>query len=239
MLFFFIRHGDPIYDPDSLTPLGHRQAEAAARRLAQYGLDTIFSSTSTRAYQTALPTAEVLKKPITQLDWANESHAWMQLAVVNEKGQRKWMFEDEDSRRLLRSPEIRAMDRSWYEHPAFAGTACKEGILRIQREADAFFASLGYRHAAEESGFVAENPTDERVALFAHQGFGLAFLSCVLDVPYPMLCTRFDMSHSHFTVIEFAGQKGDIVIPRVLTLSNDSHLFRDGIPTRYQNRLYF
>ena len=31
MLLFFIRHGDPNYFPDQLTPLGHRQAEAVAR----------------------------------------------------------------------------------------------------------------------------------------------------------------------------------------------------------------
>ena len=37
MLLFLIRHGDPIYDPDSLTPLGKKQAEAVAKRLALYG----------------------------------------------------------------------------------------------------------------------------------------------------------------------------------------------------------
>ena len=36
MLLYFIRHGDPCYDPDSLTPLGLRQAEAIGRRLARY-----------------------------------------------------------------------------------------------------------------------------------------------------------------------------------------------------------
>ena len=30
MLFYYVRHGDPIYTPDSLTELGHRQAEAVA-----------------------------------------------------------------------------------------------------------------------------------------------------------------------------------------------------------------
>lgn len=48
MLFYFIRHGDPIYDPDSLTPLGHKQAEALAKRLCVYGLDEIYTSTSNR-----------------------------------------------------------------------------------------------------------------------------------------------------------------------------------------------
>ena len=35
MLLFYLRHGDPIYSPDSLTALGERQAEALGRRLAQ------------------------------------------------------------------------------------------------------------------------------------------------------------------------------------------------------------
>ena len=40
MLFFYIRHGDPIYDPDSLTLLGEEQAKALAKRLALYaGID--------------------------------------------------------------------------------------------------------------------------------------------------------------------------------------------------------
>ena len=31
MVFYYIRHGDPIYDPDSLTEHGHKQAEALAK----------------------------------------------------------------------------------------------------------------------------------------------------------------------------------------------------------------
>ena len=34
MLLYVIRHGDPTYSPDALTPLGHRQAEAVEKRLA-------------------------------------------------------------------------------------------------------------------------------------------------------------------------------------------------------------
>ena len=33
MLLFVVRHGDPIYDPDSLTPLGKLQAEALANKV--------------------------------------------------------------------------------------------------------------------------------------------------------------------------------------------------------------
>ena len=62
MIFYYIRHGDPIYDPDSLTPLGRRQAEAAGKRLSVFGVDKIYASSSTRAIQTSQPTCEMLKK---------------------------------------------------------------------------------------------------------------------------------------------------------------------------------
>jgi broad specificity phosphatase PhoE len=55
MLLFYVRHGDPIYDPDMLTPLGERQAESVARRMALFGIDEVYSSTSDRAMQTARP----------------------------------------------------------------------------------------------------------------------------------------------------------------------------------------
>ena len=91
MIFYYIRHGDPIYDPDSLTPLGQRQAEAVAKRLAAHGIDEIYASTSQRAIETAQPTCEILKKEMTLLDFANEDHAWRELAVVD-NGRRGWLF---------------------------------------------------------------------------------------------------------------------------------------------------
>jgi probable phosphoglycerate mutase len=80
--------------------------------------------------------------------------------------------------------------------------------------------------------------SNKRIALFAHQGFGLAFLSALLDIPYPMLSTHFDICHTGMTVIEFA-DNGGFSVPKVLTLSSDSHLYREGLPTKYNNSFYF
>lgn len=41
MILYYIRHGDPIYVPDSLTPLGVEQANALAKRFQVLGLDEI------------------------------------------------------------------------------------------------------------------------------------------------------------------------------------------------------
>ena len=207
-------------------------------------VDKIFASSSTRAMQTADPTCEILKKEKTILDWCNEGHVWNELTVEYEKGQKTWCFSHKPTKELFVSAEIKALGNEFYTHEAFLDenvygiTKFKEGLERVQRETDAFFASLGYRHDSNRGGYIAEAPTKERVALFAHQGFGLAFLSCLLDIPYPIFCTHFDFGHSGVTAIEFSAKQGELCMPTVLQLSNDSHLYRDGLGTNYQNRIY-
>ena len=239
MLFYYIRHGDPVYSPDSLTPLGVRQAEALAKRLALYGVDKIYSSTSERAKMTAQPTCELLKKESELLDFANEYYAWLELSIDNKcTGSKTWMFLDQEMVDLFNSKEIRDLGDRWYDHPEFAKCDIEKGITRIYDEADAFFERLGYGHIRYTGKYKVKESNQQRVALFAHQGFGLAFLSCMLDIPYPTFCTHFDMCHSGVTVIEFKENNG-YSIPKVLTLSSDSHLYREGLPTHYNRQVYF
>ena len=116
MLLYYVRHGDPIYDPDQLTPLGKRQAEAVARRLARYGLDEIYVSSSTRAKQTAAPTCEILKKEPVILDWTNEDYAWRQLTVKNKEGRVFWGFGDPETKKLFASEELGKLRFEWYRN---------------------------------------------------------------------------------------------------------------------------
>ena len=139
---------------------------------------------------------------------------------------------------LFSEKSVRDLGDDWYEHPELKQYDLKKGIDRIYEESDKFFASLGYEHDRHTGRYKVVSHTDKRVALFAHQGFGLLFLSSVLDIPYPQFSTRFDMTHSGVTVIEFAENDG-IVIPRILTLSNDSHIYKEGLPTNYNNYLRF
>jgi len=241
MLLFYIRHGDPIYSPDQLTALGQRQAEAVGHRLGLYGIDRIFSSTSTRAYQTALPTAEICKKEITQLDWCHENRAWDQLTVPTASGGRTWCFYDKEIAKLFSGKEIRSYGDKWYDHPMLSqySDIFKKGIERIDREADAFLASLGYEHDREKGIYkITRENNHDRVALFAHEGFGKCFLGSVLDIPFPEATVRFNMTHSAVTVIGF-NDEGGYAVARMLTMSNDSHTYHAGLPTNYYNRIKF
>lgn len=226
MLLYFVRHGDPCYQPDSLTPLGLRQAEAIGRRVARYGLDRIYASPMKRAMQTAEPAAQMLGKPIIPLDFASEMHAWNELTVPREGGGRTWAQSDPVMQRLFASQEVRALGMRWHTHPAFAETTFTAGMERIARESDAWFSSLGYAPTEQPGIYRATRDNDERVALFAHGGFGGAFFSHVLGIPYPQYCQQFDLSHSSLTVIELK-EKNGVCIPRVLTMSNDAHLYHE------------
>lgn len=43
MRLYIIRHGDPDYANDTITPAGHREAQALAQRMAAQGLDRAMS----------------------------------------------------------------------------------------------------------------------------------------------------------------------------------------------------
>ena len=111
-------------------------------------------------------------------------------------------------------------------------------IARVYDETDRFLATLGFVHDRYTGRYKVTKVPYERVAVFAHQGFGLAFLSCITDIPYSQFSMHFDMSHSCVTVIEFADE-GGYSIPKICTLSNDSHLYREGLPTAYNNLIRF
>lgn len=237
MLLFYVRHGDPIYNPDSLTPFGERQAEAVGKMLRSLRIDDVYASTSNRAQLTAKPLCEIAKKEMTLLDFANEGYAWRELTCFSKaRDCNTWLFFAPEMKELFHTPEMIALGQRWYEHPVFKSEEFKDkdyasGIARIQAGADEFIESLGYKRVSDGKYEVVEH-NDKRVAFFAHQGFGLAFLSCLVGIPYPMFCSHFDICTSGVTVVEF-NNDGGYSYPRILTLSSAAHLYKEGLPTRY------
>ena len=92
MLIYFVRHGHPDYETDSLTEMGRLQAEAAARRLANAGIQEIYSSPQGRAYETAQYTARPLDLEIQtcsfihELVWGHRRKAGLQQRAALENG---------------------------------------------------------------------------------------------------------------------------------------------------------
>ena len=184
--------------------------------------------------QTAQPTCDALGMEMEILGFCDEHFAYKDFALYNSEGKRMWMFKDPDRIPVLTGEEMQKLGFEWYEHPMFEGTNVKNGFLRIYDETNKFLLSLGYEHIRESGKYRIVEPNDERIALFAHYGFGLAFISSLLDIPYPYFVTHVDMCHSGMTVIEFKEING-YAYPRLLTYSSDSHLYKEGLGRIYDD----
>ena len=237
MLLYIVRHGDPIYNPDSLTEKGHLQAQALAKRLATHGIDKIYSSPLIRAQQTAHPTEVLLGKKLQIEEWTSEYKAFSSFSV-EDNGVCTWIFHS-SKKSHLREPEVEKLGYNWYEAPAFEGIDGKGGYEYLRKASDEFLSRHGYEHDFENKRYIAKNGNDEKIAVFCHQGFSISWLGVMLDIPLPVVWTTMDINHSCMTVVEFKEDKDGLCIPKIITLSNDSHLYKEGLPTQFQNGFYY
>ena len=237
MLLFFVRHGHPIYKPDRLTAPGRAQARAIGERMAAIAPDHVCVSSANRAIETALPTCERLGLTPEVLDWCNEKYAFQGMHVLRADGKPVWCFTDEPTIRRFNEQDVVKAGQDWIEMPEFKENGLADGFIRIRDEANALLASLGFSH---EGAFyrMTEKPKYDRVALFAHEGFGRAFLSSILDIPYPLFSTHFFITYTSLTVIEFE-DTDQPAPPHLMTFANDAHLYKNNTFPSHFLRLNF
>ena len=229
MLFHFIRHGDPIYNPDSITELGERQAEALANYLSELKIDKIYSSTSARAHMTAIPTSKKLNLECEMLDWAVEDNSAKYFAVDIGDNKKEWCFWDEKTVKNLLSPQALSLGKEWYKADFINFNQFEEGIKFFNEKADNFFKELGLIHDREREVYYVKEPKYENVAFFSHGGFAMAFLSSLLDIPYNIFCTKFMVLSTTSVVTIYFPTNKEVCRPLIMTYCDDSHLYKEGV----------
>lgn len=223
MFLFLARHGRPDLMNDCLTREGKKQAKALAKRFSLLGLDKIYSSTMGRTMQTADFTAKRLGLEIEGLEFAREDLAWKEFAVKSDGGTFSWCFWIKKYIDEFNSEEVKNLGYSWFESPLFKETKFKSGFLRVKEETIKFMNNLGYSYDEKTGTYTVKQHIYNKVAFFAHGGFSMIFLSCLLNIPYPIFATRFHMvSTSGVTVVHIA-DTGKNLTPRIFQYGNDSH----------------
>ena len=235
MLLYIIRHGDPIYEPDSLTKKGHLQAQALSKRLAVNGLDEIYVSPLLRAKQTAEPTCKLLGIDYKVEEWANEGLLHWEMNYKNEKGETHWIFHQQSTN--LKNDDTIYLTDNWHTADCFNvdGKDYKSAYDKICKSSDDFLERLGYKRKG--SIYEIVKPNEKRVALFCHQGVGLTFLSHLLSIPPHIFWTSFDITHSSVTILKFNNYENGLTSPVCLTLSDISHIYKEDLPFEYNNYL--
>jgi probable phosphoglycerate mutase len=212
MRLILVRHGHPNYELDCLTPLGHRQAEAAAERLCSEKIDVIYASTCGRALETAEYTASRCGLPVNRLPFMREV-TWGYNGQVNDAEGHPWNLVED---MVLEGKTLH--DGNWQEHPPFLGNSICGNVNLIGEEFDRWLETLGYTREGEY--YRAGENTRKTVALFSHGGSSNAVLAHIFSLPFPFVIQVLRAGFTSITILNFPDTPGKLVLP-VLELAND------------------
>ncbi|HEY6739585.1 MAG TPA: histidine phosphatase family protein, partial [Actinopolymorphaceae bacterium] len=194
MRLYIVRHADPDYARNTITPRGHEEAKALAKRLATVGLSRIYTSPMGRAQHTAQYTAEAVGiEPIT-VPWTAEL-AVERIEDLDGEPTATWNVAGE----LVRGREPLPTHDTWHELDVLAGVDCRGTQQALADASDLFLAELGYRR----TGGVYEvvRPNEEAVAVFCHAGFGVSWLAHLLALPLSLAWCGFFWAPSSVTTV--------------------------------------
>ena len=213
-----IRHGQPewvrdglnVVDPP-LTELGHRQAAALARVLADQQLDEILVSPLLRARQTAAPILEALGRE-------EDVDLWLE-----EIRDPKWHGTPaERAAEAYRELSSRAPEDRW--RGLTGGEDIREFVDRIRLGAEKFLQERGVHRMEGELPVWHIAEPGRRIALVAHAGTNTIVICHLLGLPpTPWEWERMVLRHASISRLE-AIPVGDGYTFSLTALSDVEHL---------------
>ena len=228
MLLYIIRHGDPDYSTDSLTPRGILQAEAVGKRLAAAHIDRIFTSPMGRARQTAEPACRLLGLTPVVEEWTREIGEERLTSYPDGKPKSVSALQNTC---FLENGKCNLDYANALSCDGFSQSRMNEAVAFIKQKGDEFLARLGYEY--DDGIYRVTRPNEERVALFCHGAFGRAWLSQLLHIPIHIMWASFAYNHTGVTVLDFENNENGITAPKVFTYADISHLYAHGPDTDY------
>ena len=229
MRIILIRHGDPNYEKDCLTELGHKQAAVAAKRLMIEGIDEIYCSPLGRARQTAAYFSELSGLPVHILDFMQEIRFGCEGALYDNKWN-PWLGVD-----ALVHEGQDLQTTAWREYPVFKDNFATIDADKIGEETDKWLAGLGYVREGlyyrckktPDSAESVAGAKEKTVIIFCHGGASAAFLARVLNQQFPYMCgILLNFPHTTITVLKFDDTPGQLSLP-IIELLNDAKHIKD------------
>ena len=229
MLLYIVRHGDPIYETDSLTNRGFIQAESVAKKMKAAKIDRVFSSPMGRARLTAEPTCRLLGLECNIEDWAHEitdEH----LFTPFPDGIPKSINSVQNT--YYRENGLLELDyNDVYSCPGINQADIRESVKAIEDGGYEFLERLGYKY--ENGNFKILRENNEKIALFCHAAMTRAWMSILFHIPLHIVAASSSPSHTSITVLEFQNNKNGVTAPKCLCFGDMSHLYADGLDTKH------
>ena len=218
MRILLIRHAEPDYTVDSLTPKGRTEAELLSRRLIRYNIRDFYVSPLGRAQDTAAYTLQKLNRKAETLPWLRE---FMGSYPDPVSGKRRVVAWDVLPRIWTEFPDV--MDfRTWYRSPVFDGGNVQEIWQQTVDGVDELLLRYGYRK--DGPVWKCDKNEDFTIALFCHFGISMAVLGYLTDISPMVLWHRTLCCPSSVTEIVTEERIRGEVSFRVTKLGDLTHL---------------
>jgi broad specificity phosphatase PhoE len=224
MRLYIIRHADPDYPNNTITPEGHLEARALSKRLAKHGLDRIYTSPLGRAVDTMRYTAELLAMTHETEEWTQELSLKLEDTPFGRLSH--WDLPGE----VIRSQEPLPTHDSWMKNSYYEGTQGPGTYEFLKTHSDEFLKRQGFERIGGKYRIL--NKTQDQVAVFCHGGFGLTWLAHLLELPLSLVWSGFWMPPSSVTTILFDERSEEWASPRCIGFGDVSHLYAEGLPVR-------
>lgn len=223
MRLYIIRHADPDYKNDTITPAGHLEAQALAERMRKLGLDKIYCSPLGRAKATAKYTADALRMDCEIEDWTRELEGlWFENSPWG--ATTAWDIPGE----VTRGRDIMPNHLNWMKEGEFLSTTKAAAVFEeVRKGSDGFFKRMGYERIGGRYRIIERNTF--KVAVFCHNGFGLTWLAHLLEIPLTLMWSGFWLAPTSVTTILFDERSDEWAVPRCLHAGDISHLYHAGL----------
>lgn len=175
MKLMIVRHADPNYAIDSLTPVGWEEAELVAERIAKLNVKAFYVSPLGRAQDTANVTLRKMNRQGKTLPWLRE-FAPDVVKPGETKGGCAWDWLPQDW-----TAEPRFFDRErWAEPEAYEKADVAREAAWVAAGLDELLAEHGYRR--EGNYYRVDQANEDILVLFCHFGVECVILGHLLNI---------------------------------------------------------
>ena len=218
MKLIFVRHGEPDYSIDSLTPKGWREAELLVPRLEKLQDPDVFCSPKGRAVDTARATLKKTGWSMEILPWLAEFRG-MPDPTAPEADDCSW---DLPPRFWTKEPRFYDPEQ-WMDPPFYANGTVREIYVETAQGIDGLLARYGYHW----DGHIlrCEKNTDKTLLLFCHFGITAAICGYLLNISPAVLWHTFVMLPTSVTTLVTEERIPGEVMLRCTGFGDTSHLY--------------
>lgn len=218
MRIWIIRHADPDYEHDSLTPKGWKEAELLAERLKGETIDYCYVSPLGRAKDTAATALKYHRISPVEKSWLREFPPAVPRPVA-ENADICWDWLPEE----WAGCDIAYSKDKWVEFPFFKNTAVYSEYSYVIGEFDKLLAEHGY--VWNGNWYDAVEPNRDTIAIFCHFGLESVLLSRLLGVSPMIVWMHMVAAPSSVTTLTTEERRSGIALFRMQSFGDIGHLY--------------